>query len=65
MALVILSTIASALSISGRDRYIWDWNEDGEAKSLRSGKWAKGSVSNKQSGPYLVVDLTGTSESMQ
>ena len=46
MALVILSTIASALSISGRDRYIWDWNEDGEAKSLRSGKWDTGWVVN-------------------
>jgi hypothetical protein len=47
MALVILSTIASALSISGRDRYIWDWNEDGEAKSLRSGNWA-GWVNNER-----------------
>lgn len=36
MALEILSTIASALSISGKDRYIWDWNGVGEAKSLRS-----------------------------
>jgi len=36
MALEILSTIASALSISGKDRYICDWKGVGVAKSLRS-----------------------------
>ena len=36
MALVILSTVASALSISGKDGYICGWNEVAEAKSLRS-----------------------------
>lgn len=36
MAFEILPTIASALSISGKDRYICDWNEVHEAKSLRS-----------------------------
>jgi hypothetical protein len=36
MALEILSTIASARSISGKVRYICDWKEVGEVKSLRS-----------------------------
>jgi hypothetical protein len=36
MAVEILSTIASALSISGKGRYICDWNDVGEAKILRS-----------------------------
>lgn len=36
MALVILSTIASALSISGRERYICDWKGVGMAKGLLS-----------------------------
>lgn len=52
-----------ALSISGKDRYIWDWNEDGEAKSLRSGKWATGSVNDKQPGQQRRT--TRSSESMQ
>lgn len=54
MALVILSTIASALSISGKGRYICGSNEVGKAKSLRSDNGLRvGSLFSSPDGTYI------------